>query len=59
MKLSKNLLLEWTDETLHRVERVLWLHVADDNVVTIELNNPKAFPVWQKCSEMETAIAAN
>ena len=59
MKLSKNLLLEWTDETLYRVERVLWLHVADDNVVTIELNNPKAFPVWQKCSELETAIAAN
>lgn len=59
MKLSKNLLLEWTDETVNRIERVLWINVAANDVVTIELNSAKALPVWQKCSEMETAIAAH
>ncbi|BAY95297.1 MULTISPECIES: Mu transposase C-terminal domain-containing protein [unclassified Tolypothrix] len=60
MSFGKNLLLEWLDDSkCNRIERILWLNLGNNDVVTIELNNTTALPMWQKCSEIEIALAAN
>jgi putative transposase len=58
MRLCKNLLLEYFDGKCNRIERVLWLNQENLDVVTIELNNSTALPVWQKCLELETALTS-
>jgi hypothetical protein len=59
MSLCVNLLLEWLHEqTEVRIERVLWIDPSGTDVVTIEIDNPKALPVWQKCKDLETAFVA-
>jgi len=58
MRLFVNMLLEWQSDTeASRIERLLWIDPSYTDVATIELLNPKALPVWQKCQELEEAIA--
>ncbi|MDZ8035392.1 Mu transposase C-terminal domain-containing protein [Nostoc sp. DedSLP04] len=59
MSLLVNMLLEWqnTDTEIH-IERVLWIDPSGTDVVTIEINNSKALPKWQKSKELEAAIAS-
>ncbi len=57
MKLFVNMLLELQSNTeASRIERLLWIDPSYTDVATIELLNPKALPVWQKCKELEEAI---
>ncbi|MBW4522821.1 MAG: transposase family protein [Scytolyngbya sp. HA4215-MV1] len=59
MKLFVNMLLEWQSETeASRIERLLWVDSSYTDVATIELLNPKALPIWQKCKELEEAISS-
>jgi hypothetical protein len=52
------MLLEWQrDEAEPCIERLLWLSSSGTDVVTIEINNRKALPRWQKSRELEAAIA--
>lgn len=57
MRLHKNLLLEWQQETKSYIARVLWIDSCNNRVVTIELDNTKVLPVWHDYSEISTAIA--
>jgi hypothetical protein len=59
MKLFVNMLLEWQSETETRTERLLWIDPSGTDVVTIEILNPKALPVFQKHKDIEAAIASN
>ncbi|MCY7323292.1 MAG: hypothetical protein LH660_16185, partial [Phormidesmis sp. CAN_BIN36] len=57
MRLFVNMLLERQSDTeVLRIERLLWIDPSYTDVATIELLNPKALPVWQKCKELEEAI---
>jgi hypothetical protein len=59
MSLCLNLLLEWeSDEADPCIERLLWLDPSGTDAVTIEINNRKALPKWQKLKDLEAAIAA-
>lgn len=58
MNLWVNQLLEWhTGEATGRIKRLLWIDEFGTDVVTIELSNSKAIPIWQKCLELEAALA--
>jgi putative transposase len=58
MKLFVNMLLEWHQNAEDsKIERLLWIDPSYTDVATIELLNPKALPVWQKCRDLEDAIA--
>lgn len=58
MKLWVNQLLEWqTGEATVSISRVLWIDASGTDVVTIELSNPLAIPIWQKYLELETSLA--
>lgn len=59
MKIFENVLIELPlePENVLGIIRVLWIDAQGIDVVTIELNQPNALPVWQKCSELETALA--
>jgi hypothetical protein len=60
MKLSVNMLLEWHSETeSRRIERVLWIDPSGTDVAAIELLSPQALPIWQKCKDLEAALASN
>jgi hypothetical protein len=53
------MLLEWeSDEAEPCIERLLWLDPSGTDAVTIEINNRKALPKWQKIKDLEAAIAA-
>jgi hypothetical protein len=53
------MLLEWkSEQSQPRIQRVLKIDPSGTDLVTIEINNPKALPIWQKCKEFEEAIAA-
>ncbi len=58
MKLWINQLLQWLpkEETIVHTERVLWIDSSSIHVVTIELNNPNALPIWHEYLELETAL---
>ncbi|MFN6461029.1 MAG: Mu transposase C-terminal domain-containing protein [Nostoc sp. DedVER02] len=57
MSLLVNMLLEWQNaEAENKIERVLWIDPSGQDMVTIEINNSKALPKWQKFKEVETAI---
>ena len=59
MKLFVNMIVEWlSDNETRRIDRLLWIDPSYTDVVTIELLNPKALPVFQKCKELEDALAA-
>lgn len=59
MSLYLNMLLEWQrDEARPCIERLLWVDSSGADAVTIEINNRKALPRWQKSKELEEAIAA-
>ncbi len=59
MNLCINQVLEWLpdNETAH-IFRVLWIEQSGTDVVTIELLNSKALPIWHKAKEIEENIAA-
>lgn len=59
MNVYVNMLLEWqnTDTEIY-IERVLWIDPSGTDVATIEINNSKALPKWQKFKELQTAIAS-
>lgn len=59
MTLYLNMLLEWqSEEAETRIDRVLLLDPSGTDLVTIEINNPKALPIWQKSKELDAAITA-
>lgn len=59
MNLWVNMLLEWSNPYLEsRIERILWIDQSGTDVVTIEINQPRALPIWQKSLELETEIAS-
>jgi len=59
MKLWINQLLQWLpkSETTVHIERILWIDSESIHVVSIELNNPNAIPIWHKYLDLETALA--
>lgn len=61
MKLLINQLLYWhnNNEALSQIDRVLWLDASGTDVVTIDINSPKAQPIFHKYKELEAALAAN
>ncbi|MBE9212315.1 hypothetical protein IQ247_06265 [Plectonema cf. radiosum LEGE 06105] len=57
MSIVVNTLLEWlTESNVGTIERVLWISSSGKDVVTIEINNLKALPKWQKLIDIEEAI---
>ena len=57
MSIFVNTLFEWlTEFTVGNIERVLWISSSNNDIVTIEINNPKALPKWQKLTDIESAI---
>lgn len=53
-----NLLIEWTSSNKRaRVERVLWIAPEADCLYTIEINNPRAWPIYRRTDELEIALA--
>lgn len=57
MSIVVNTLLEWLNESnVGNIERVLWISSSGKDIVTIEINNPKALPKWQKLIDIEEAI---
>ena len=59
MSLCLNMLLGWQrDEAEPCTERLLWFDPSGTDAVTIEINNRKALPKWQKLKDLEAAIAA-
>jgi len=57
MNLYVNMLLEWYDEQAKaHIERILWIDPSRTDVATIEINDPKALPKWQKCKDLENVI---
>ena len=38
------------------IERILWIDSSGKDVVTIEINNPKALPIWKQGQELEVAL---
>lgn len=59
MNIWENALIELQndDGNVLTIIRVLWIDPSGTDVVTISLNNPKAFPVWQKSREISAAFA--
>lgn len=59
MNLQLNTLIEWqAEEGDSRIDRVLAIDQASADVVTIDVKDKKAFPVYRKYEELETAIVA-
>lgn len=59
MSLCVNTLLEWQNaQNESRIERVLWIELSGIDIVTIEINNSKALPTWQKYKDLQIAIVA-
>lgn len=59
MNLCENMLIELQNEdcNLFTVIRLLWIDPSGIDVVTIDLNNSKAFPVLRRVEEIEAALA--
>ncbi|WP_041565659.1 hypothetical protein [Nostoc punctiforme] len=59
MNLYENMLIELQNEygDIFTVIRLLWIDPSGTDIVTIDLNNSKAFPVLQRAEEIETALA--
>lgn len=59
MNLCVNMLLEQhSHQARASIQRVLWIDPSGSDLVTIEIDNPKALPVWHKCLDLETMISA-
>ncbi len=58
MNIYENVLVELLDDNcnVHTTIRVLWIAPSVTDIVTIELNNPNALPIWHKCGELQTAL---
>jgi transposase InsO family protein len=58
MNLFINQLIKLQDDegNVSTIIRVLWIDPSGTDVATIELDNPKAFPVWQKAIDIEAAF---
>lgn len=58
MNIWENMLIEFQDDEGLNLEvlRVLWINSSGTEIVTIDINNPKAFPVWQQTRELEEAL---
>lgn len=58
MKLFVNLLIEWPATTeAKQIKRVLWIAPSGDDVVTIDIADRQALPVWQLGTDIEAALA--
>lgn len=59
MNLYENMLIELHNEhgEIFTVIRLLWIDPSGTDIVTIDLNNSKAFPVLQRAEEIEVALA--
>lgn len=54
-----NMLVEWSGELKEtRVERLLYLYPGGEDVVMIDIKNPKAQPIRRKRVELESALEA-
>ncbi len=59
MDLWVNMLIEWqNDEDSQPVDRVLWIDPTMTQVVTIQIANERALPVWRRYTEVQSALAA-
>ena len=59
MNLSVNMLIAWpADAAVERIERVLWIALAGEDVVTIDIVDRQALPVRQRHADLEAALAA-
>jgi len=58
MNIWENVLIELQDDDgkVATTIRALWIDPSVTDVVTIDINNPNAFPVWQKSREIEAAF---
>lgn len=61
MKLLVNQLFYWhsDDKADIQIDRVLWLDSTGTDVVTIDIYNPKAQPIWHKYKDIEAIFTAN
>ncbi|TVX91606.1 Mu transposase C-terminal domain-containing protein [Paenibacillus agilis] len=59
--LYENMVLEWhvADEEDHYIERILWISPARDTVISIAVNDDKAFPIMKTYSEYTAGIESN
>lgn len=55
-----NMLIEWQgpDDGM-RIERVLWANPSGEHIVTIDIQNERALPSWQKYEAIELALASH
>ncbi|MFB2839101.1 Mu transposase C-terminal domain-containing protein [Floridanema evergladense] len=60
MKLYINMLWEWqleeSKDTKPRIERLLWMDISGVDVITIDIFDPNALPIFQKYKDIEVAI---
>jgi putative transposase len=57
MELYVNSIVEWKNETGEaRLERVLWIDPADDKVVLIDIDEPKAWPSWCEMAALQSGL---
>ena len=55
-----NMLIEWQGiDGGMRIERVLWANPSGEHIVTIDIQNERALPSWQKYEAIEIALASN
>lgn len=61
MKFQVNVVFQHADETSEkRIERILYIEPGGDFlVVTIDIFDSKALPVWQKMNDLEAALEVN
>lgn len=58
MTLFINMLIEWRqDAGGTHIERVLWIEPSATEVVTIDIADRRALPIWRKHADMQTALA--
>lgn len=60
MKLLLNQLLEWhsLEGSDTQIDRVLWIDASGTDVVTIDISNPNAQPIWHKSQSLLAALAS-
>lgn len=60
MELKTDTLIEWqTDSAEPHLERVLWVEPNGTGMFTIDIHDPKAWPVYRKAADIEADLATN
>lgn len=59
MEFLINLLIEYTNnDGRSRIERVLWIAPEGDCLYTIDINAPRAWPIYRRTAELEAALTS-